>query len=857
MTARKAVMTFLVLAAMALAGCSDHGVTGSPGPAVSPDAPEIYDIPRLEGVAIDGREDDWGEQGLRVDLLLPGGPPTKAFEDHHARMRIGWTEAGVVVLVAVRDDVWVENPQKNEMWAGDAVELFLLAEPGARRRGCQWVISPGMAPNQPDPRWNLHDKRRDPNMPKGDTEPTLARTRVDGGYMLEVLLPFTCMEIRPELGRELGFHLWVDDIDEPNSRKPRRAGWVSREQAHRPVAYQRQAIRLAEEASPAVEAIVSAEYDFDRMCLPVDVVAARRYAGQAVTVHAGGRSEDVRLELDYTGHAIGQAKLPLGSPSQPMEKVTVMTAGRWLTGKRLGDYPEACAEQVVHLDIRGWPPAFAESRLPRVGFDRPLKARRLLGEYTLNTTYYDRDYTPVRRADRPGRYGAVVEVRSKHFPPFKRFATLFRAEGEPSYWHIQELKGHYDLPPELGIPPEAADIHSQAISRYFVDKAVWSMFDSSQTAVLLAGLYETQPGDEGGFYSNPFLTDRQWWVGLKRRLYGWDQQFRADVPAPRPLPPGREPAPVLREGTMSEAGMTPDAADRIHQVLSTWSADTDEAFAVCVARNGVIVLHRAYGTRAGEPMTVNTPSKIASVTKLLSSTLLMMFVDRDLLDLDEPLSTYLPPLASAPTDPPVTIRHCYTHTAGTKWHWGDSANDMSERMALVFPHYKVATRYSYNGTAMALACKAAEAVTGQSQPNLFRRCLWEPLGCETTWTADASGGGMTVPLELATLAQMLLNEGAYGDLEFFRPETFRQMLPRNLGYILGEDTKVVYGLGTSWYEGDGLGEGTFGHGSATSTTIRIDPQHRLVIVMNRNGGGKNFGTYHPKFIQAVTGCIAE
>jgi hypothetical protein len=30
-----------------------------------------------------------------------------------------------------------------------------------------------------------------------------------------------------------------------------------------------------------------------------------------------------------------------------------------------------------------------------------------------------------------------------------------------------------------------------------------------------------------------------------------------------------------------------------------------------------------------------------------------------------------------------------------------------------------------------------------------------------------------------------------------------------------------------------------------------------VIVMNRNGGGKNFGAYHPKFIQAVTGCLAE
>ena len=62
---------------------------------------------------------------------------------------------------------------------------------------------------------------------------------------------------------------------------------------------------------------------------------------------------------------------------------------------------------------------------------------------------------------------------------------------------------------------------------------------------------------------------------------------------------------------------------------------------------------------------------------------------------------------------------------------------------------------------------------------------------------------------------------------------------------------------TTWYEGDGLGKGTFGHGSATSTTIRIDPENNLVIVMNRNGRGRNFNKYHPKFIQAVTGSLAR
>ncbi len=234
----------------------------------------------------------------------------------------------------------------------------------------------------------------------------------------------------------------------------------------------------------------------------------------------------------------------------------------------------------------------------------------------------------------------------------------------------------------------------------------------------------------------------------------------------------------------------------------------------------------------------------------------MMFVDRGLLDLDKPIATYLPPLRDVKTNRPLTIRHCYTHTCGTDWHWGDHASDMAERLALVLPEYEIARRHFYNGTGMALACKAMEAVSGQSQPNLFNQCLWQPLGCTRTYTADASGEGVTVPLELAKLGQLLLNKGAYGDKRFFSEKTFEQMLPRNLSYILGEDTHVVYGLATCWYEGDGLGKGTFGHGSATSTTIRIDPENNLVIVMNRNGRGRNFNKYHPKFIQAVTGSVA-
>jgi hypothetical protein len=98
---------------------------------------------------------------------------------------------------------------------------------------------------------------------------------------------------------------------------------------------------------------------------------------------------------------------------------------------------------------------------------------------------------------------------------------------------------------------------------------------------------------------------------------------------------------------------------------------------------------------------------------------------------------------------------------------------------------------------------------------------------------------------------MLANQGAYGNRRFFSEETFEQMLPRRLTNLLGPDTEVERGIGLVWYRIDGLSDQVIGHGSATSSTLRVDVKNNLVITMTRNGRGRNFGKYHPQFIQAV------
>lgn len=107
------------------------------------------------------------------------------------------------------------------------------------------------------------------------------------------------------------------------------------------------------------------------------------------------------------------------------------------------------------------------------------------------------------------------------------------------------------------------------------------------------------------------------------------------------------------------------------------------------------------------------------------------------------------------------------------------------------------------------------------------------------------------PWEIALVGQLLLNQGSYGQLEFFSPETCRQLLPRPVELASGPGSWNEYGIGTSWFRNDGLGPNTYGHGAASSATLRIDPDNGWVIVMTRNRAGRNFRQYHTEFLHLV------
>jgi len=339
---------------------------------------------------------------------------------------------------------------------------------------------------------------------------------------------------------------------------------------------------------------------------------------------------------------------------------------------------------------------------------------------------------------------------------------------------------------------------------------------------------------------------------MKRRLYGMDKVYPDPFVCPRKLE--GPPATVVHEGTLAEAGMKPDAAEKIDEVCKSWAADSDQAFGVCIVRHGVIVLHKAYGARGGKPLALATKSWMASVTKMLAASLLMQLVDQGLVGLDDPVEKYLPALRNIPVETPLTVRHLYTHTNGLDGHWGDEMNDLEELVADLYPTLKVGQYHYYNGVGYALGSKIVETVSGEALPQCYKNHLLGPLGMNDTTVTTSSWDTQSVPLDMAKFGQMLLNGGAYGDMLFFSEDTFRQMLPEKLTKVLGPDTEVVWGIGLTpvdWLDTQALSPAAFGHGAASSATLAIDPVNDLVVVMTRNTAGRNFGTYNPRFFAAI------
>lgn len=167
---------------------------------------------------------------------------------------------------------------------------------------------------------------------------------------------------------------------------------------------------------------------------------------------------------------------------------------------------------------------------------------------------------------------------------------------------------------------------------------------------------------------------------------------------------------------------------------------------------------RAYGgasMEAGVPAQPDTVYSLASLTKQYTAAAVLQLVEQGLIDLDAPVSRYLPDWQQ----PGVTVRQLLNHTGGVFSYtrlYGpnvdlsaettpDTLIDLFADAPLDFPP---GTQFSYSDSGYVLLGKLIETVSGQSYPDYMRQYVLDPAGLNDTVYCVPTPAGIAQPYEL-------------------------------------------------------------------------------------------------------------
>ncbi len=154
-----------------------------------------------------------------------------------------------------------------------------------------------------------------------------------------------------------------------------------------------------------------------------------------------------------------------------------------------------------------------------------------------------------------------------------------------------------------------------------------------------------------------------------------------------------------------------------------------------------IVSQTAHGRAAPRrAFTADTPVRVASVSKLVTTIAVMRLVEVGTLDLDRDVSGYLGWRLRNPAFPgtPVTLRHLLSHTSGLVDAGDDYAVPLGRRLrdaigpANWSPHAP-GTWFRYANYNFPVAAEVMEAVTGERFDRLMARLVLAPLGLDACY----------------------------------------------------------------------------------------------------------------------------
>ena len=292
---------------------------------------------------------------------------------------------------------------------------------------------------------------------------------------------------------------------------------------------------------------------------------------------------------------------------------------------------------------------------------------------------------------------------------------------------------------------------------------------------------------------------------------------------------------------------------------------------VLVARHGTVVLHEAIGMSdrdADVPMMENTLFQMASNTKPVVATAIMMMVEDGRLELDAPVGEYLEEWRS-PTAASITPAQLLSHTSGLRIPTlflpdPDPDTDLvreSRRFGEVGAA-EPAGAYSYSNPGFNTLGALLELTSGERLEAHLDRVLYTPLGMDDSYNyraehpldgkrdrlgpmyyqrdgddawipgqavtipfARASGGMISTAWDYAVFLQTFLNGGAYGDVRILSADA--------VGAMTRDHVEGPEGYGYGWstpdgFGGQGSGPGWYGHSGSDGTDAFVDPERGLI-----------------------------
>lgn len=286
-----------------------------------------------------------------------------------------------------------------------------------------------------------------------------------------------------------------------------------------------------------------------------------------------------------------------------------------------------------------------------------------------------------------------------------------------------------------------------------------------------------------------------------------------------------------------------------------WEAGVAPGFAALVVRGEDIIFAKGYGPEVigqNRPMTIHTVSGIASITKSLTAFAVMKLVEEGRIDLDAPVTDYLPwfRTANRGQSDRITVRMLLNNTAGLPSHHDLNSDDFTDRaleeniraLAGVYLDRAPGKSYEYSNQGFAVAGLAAARAVGMTYRELMEQKVFEPMNMHHTSldpaqfdalgaiSGHAPGADGPIPAGSASLSGSyipagsvtrstasdmgnylitLLNEGRFHGKQVIAAESLRAMFSPQVAFPGlsyeqgGAGKRLHYGLGLMTGEVDG------------------------------------------------------